>query len=184
MSHDHEQELAPSYSDSQSLRAIGQDLEARHVKAFDLERQNDEYCVRVRKQTPPPESSLPLKLSRSVFRAARLRFREPAPKKENFIASATELRYPPEDIDRLEHEGQARRRNRNGMPDPHSLSQLLRAVGGDINRRAVHLLAISWREESVSIVYRTAEGRRELDNFRLVDSIYDLWVHMYLRRCK
>ena len=184
MSHDYEKELAPNYSDSQSLRAIGQDLEARHVKAFDLERQNDEYCVRVRKQTPPPESSPPTKLSGSVFRAARLRFREPAPKKENFTASATELRYPPEDIDRLEHEGQARRRNRDGMPDPHSLSQLLRAVGGDINRRAVHLLAISWREESVSIVYRTAEGRRELDNFRLVDSIYDLWVHMYLRRCK
>ena len=184
MSHDYEKELAPNYSDSQSLRAIGQDLEARHVKAFDLECQNDAYCVRVRKQTPPPESSLPTKLSRSVFQTVRLRFREPAPKKENFTASATELRYPPEDIDRLEHEGQARRRNRDGMPDPHSLSQLLRAVGGYINRRAFHLLAISWREESVSIVYRTAEGRRELDNFRLVDSIYDLWVHMYLRRCK
>src|SRR5206468_3544411 len=128
MSHDHEQELAPNYSDSQKLRAIGQDLEARHVKAFDLERQNDKYCVRVRKQTPRPENSPPLKLNQSVFQTVRLRFREPAPKKENFTASTTELRYPPEDIDRLEHEGQARRRNRDGMPDPHSLSQLLHTI--------------------------------------------------------
>src|SRR5947208_14743049 len=142
MPHEYEKELAPNYSDSQSLRAIGQDLEARHVKAFDLERQNDEYCVRVRKQTPPPESSPPLELSRSVFRAVRLRFREPAPKKENFRAWETELRYPPEGIDRLEHEGQARRRNRDGMPHPTSSSLLLSAVAGEMNRRAVHLVAI------------------------------------------
>jgi hypothetical protein len=96
---------------------------------------------------------------------------------------ASQFRYLPKDIDRLERQGRARRHNPNGMPDAHSLSQLLRALGGYVSRREVHLLAISWRDEFVSIVYRTAEGRRELDNFRR-DSIYDLWVEMYLRRNK
>ena len=183
MSHEHEQQRSPHYSYSQSLRAIAQDLEARQVKAFDLERQNDDYFVWVRTQTTPEEPP-PLKVERAVSWTSRLRFwHHPVMQKGNFRASAPQLRYSPEDVDRLEHEGQARRRDPNGMPDARSLSQLLRAVGGYASRCAVELLAISWREEAVSIVYQTSQGRRELDNFRL-DSIYDLWVHMYLRRSK
>ena len=174
----HEYKHGHAYSDSQVLRAIGQDLEARHVKAFDIERQNDLYCVWIRKQTPPPESVPPAKPRRSVLRAVRSGFRDSAPG-----APASQLRYLPKDIDRLEREGRAMRHNPNGMPDAHSLSQLLRALGGYVNRQDVHLLAISWRDAFVSLVYRTAEGRRELDNFR-PDSIYDLWVQMYLRRNK
>jgi hypothetical protein len=167
---------------SQSLRAIAQDLEARHVKAFDIERHNDEYLVWVRIQTQPPAKNVPSIVARSV----RLRLRRrPAGQKEYSAvpeaSGANQLRYSPEDVDRLEQKAQARRHKPNGMADGHSMSQLLRAVGGYISRRGVRLLAISWREEFVSVVYETAEGRREMDNFRL-DSIYDLWVHMYVRR--
>ena len=183
MSHEHEQQRSPHYSYSQSLRAIAQDLEARQVKAFDLERQNDDYFVWVRTQTPPEESP-PLKVEPEVSWTSRLRFwHHPVMHKGNFRASATQLRYSLEDVDRLEEEGQARRHDPNGMPDARSLSQLLRAIGGHVRRSAVELLAISWREESVSVVYQTSQGRREMDAFRL-DSIYDLWVNMYLRRSK
>lgn len=92
-----------------------------------------------------------------------------------------QLRYTVEDISRLEREGQARRRDSNLIPNGHSMSQLLRAVGGYVSRKPACLVAVSWRDQSVSIVYETAQGRRELDNFRL-DSVYDLWVHMSLRR--
>jgi hypothetical protein len=178
--------MIPVLNYSQTLRAIGQDLEARHVKAFDVERQNEDYFVWVRTQMRPPEKSPPLKVGRAVFRKARSRLqRQSGAEKEDLAASAPseayQLRYSPEDVDRLEREGRARRRNPNRVPDAHSLSQLLRALGGYMTRRNLRLLAISWREESVSIVYQTDQGRRELDNFRL-DSIYDLWVHMYVRR--
>jgi hypothetical protein len=182
MSREHSQQRSLHYSESQSLRAIAQDLEARHVKAFDLERQNDDYFVWVRTQTLPEEP--PLKVERAVPWTSRLRFwHHPVTQEGNFRASATQLRYSPEDVDRLEDQGQARRRDPNGMPDARSLSQLLRAIGGHVSRSAVELLAISWREESVSVVYKTSQGRREMDAFRL-DSIYDLWVNMYLRRSK
>jgi hypothetical protein len=181
MYREHSQQRSLPYAESQSLRAIAQDLEARHVKAFDLERQNDGYFVWVRTQTPPDEP--PSKLARAVPWTNRLRFWHHPVMQEDFRAHAIQLRYSLEDVDRLEHEGQARRNDANGMPDARSLSQLLRAIGGHVSRSGVELLAISWREESVSVVYKTSQGRREMDTFRL-DSIYDLWVHMYLRRSK
>jgi hypothetical protein len=178
--------MIPASNYSQTLRAIGQDLEARHVKAFDVEHQNEDYFVWVRSEISSSEKSPPLKAGWKAFRRSRSRLPDqPAAQKENSAepegSGAYQLRYSPEDVDRLERAGQARRREPNRTPDAHSLSQLLRALGGYISRRNVRLVAISWREDSVSVVYQTTEGRRELDNFRL-DSIYDLWVHMYVRR--
>ena len=174
-----------AYSDSQSLRAIGQDLEALHVKAFDIEKQDQNYIVWVRNGAFRPERPPPRKLARRLLDTIRMKVQgEPATQEENPTAPwVNQLRYTPEDIHELEQKGQARRTEPNRTPDGHSLSQLLRALGGYVNRKAFRLLAISWREDLVSIVYETTPDRRELDDFRL-DSIYDLWVHMYLRRTK
>jgi hypothetical protein len=177
-----------SYSDSQSLRAIGQDLEALHVKTFDVEKHDDNYIVWVKNKPSPPDKPPHRKLARTLLESIRLKLQgEPTAQKEDFSAPTASwgnhLRYTPEDLDQLEQKGQARRTEPNRTPDGHSLSQLLRALGGYLSRRTFRLQAISWREEFVSIVYETAQGQRELDNFRL-DSIYDLWVHMYLRRTK
>ena len=178
----------PNYSDSQSLRVIGQDLEARLVKAFDVEKQNDNYIVWVKNEASPPEKPPYRKLARRLLEAILLKLQgEPAAQEEHSAAMAAswgnQFRYTPEDVNWLEQKGQARRRDPDGTPDGHTLSQLLRALGSYLSRRTFRLQAISWREECVSVVYETARGQRELDNFRL-DSIYDLWVHAYLRRNK
>jgi hypothetical protein len=110
------------------------------VKAFDLERQNDDYFVWVRTPTQA-EKPLPLESEKEEFTAS--------------AAGTYQLRYSPKDVDRLEREGRARRRNPNGMPDLYSMSQLLGALGAYIIRRNARLLAISWREESVNVVYQT-----------------------------
>lgn len=176
-----------SYSDSQSLRAIGQDLEALHVKSFDVEKHDDSYIVWVKDEPLPPGKPAYQKLARTLLDTIRLKLQgEPPAQKENSAPTSSwvnQLRYTSEDLDQLEQNGQARRTDPHRTPDGHSLSQLLRALGGYLSRRSFRLQAISWREEFVSIVYQTPQGERELDNFRL-DSIYDLWVHMYLRRNK
>jgi hypothetical protein len=173
------------HSYGQELRAIGQDLEARHVKAqFHIECQNDEYRV----WTKAPEAR------ESRLRSALRRIHLPYPSQSrpkgdtqledlgpSYFSGANQLRYQPEDLERLESEGQAKRRDPNGMPDPYSLSQLLRALGNYVNLKPARFLALSWTEEFVGLVYETAEGRRNVEYLRL-PSIYDLWVHMYLRR--
>ena len=88
-----------------------------------------------------------------------------------------QLRYTSEEIDRLEREGQARRRDPNGMPDGRSMSQLMRAVGAYLNHKGARLLRIFWLDQSVSLAYETAQGRQELD-VRSLSSMYKFWVRM------
>jgi hypothetical protein len=110
----------------------------------------------------------------------------PLPPQEEFSgvqpsSAEMKLRYTPEDVEQLEREGQERRSNPHEMPDGHSMAELLRAAGDYIDQRDARLLGISWRGQSISIVYETVEGRRELDVFSL-SSMYDYWQVMCLRR--
>jgi hypothetical protein len=97
------------------LRTIGQDLEALRVESFEMEREGDDYLIRSKVEVPPPEEPLPEtnkeKNLRSVLR--KMLGRSFEPKEPPPLPPAPvdiELRYTPEDIERLEHEGQHRRR--------------------------------------------------------------------------
>jgi hypothetical protein len=60
------------------------------------------------------------------------------------------------------------------------MSQLLRAAGGYVDQKGARFKALSWRDESVALVYETIQGRREFDAFKL-DSMYEFWVRMSIR---
>lgn len=171
--------LPRTTSYSQPLRAIGQNLEALNIKTFNLECKGNTYLVWAKADAFPPQDSHHRLLNKgglqAIWRKARGQSKvHPSPE-------IRQLRYSPEYIDRLEHKGRARRLDLNGMPDGHSLSQLLRTIGDHVNKRSNCLLGISRQELSISIVVETAQGRREIDVFRL-DNLYELWVRMYLRR--
>ena len=169
------------------LRAIGQDLENLHLSAFNLECTADAYLVWVRSEEQS-ESNNPL------FRISRNRLQklwrnkipprvlgQEEPYKLPSAETGRRLRYSVAELDRIEREQRARRRQQSGAADGHSLSQLLRTVGDLAGRKNERLLGISWQELSVSMVVETPEGRKEIDVFR-PDNLYDQWVRMYLRR--
>lgn len=168
------------------LRAIGQALEALPVEAFNLEIEGDDYLVR--------GWSKALVWDRLASQAGPNRdvpvvvegLPNPLPLQEEFSgvqpsSAEMELRYSPEDVERLDEEGQERRNDPDEMPNGRSMSELLRAAGDYVDQRDARLMGISWRGQSISIVYETEEGRRELDVFSL-SSMYDCWLHMCLRR--
>ena len=169
------------------LRAIGQDLENLHLRAFNLECTGSAYLVWVRSDEQS-ESGNPL------FRISRNRlqklWRNKIPprvlgQEEPYQLPSAEtgrrLRYSVAELDRIEREQRARRRQQSGTADGHSLSQLLRTIGDLAGRKNERLLGVSWQELSVSMVVETPEGRKEIDVFR-PDNLYDQWVKMYLRR--
>jgi hypothetical protein len=174
----------PSYAIP--LRAIGQGLETLQVGAFNLEIDGDDYLVRGWPKAlmwdglsskAGPNSDVPVAVED---------FSGPPPPREEFSgvqpsSAEMELRFTPGDIEQLEREGQERRSNPHETPDGHSMPELLRATGDYVEQRDARLLGISWRGQSISIVYETAEGRRELDVFSL-SSMYDYWQLMCLRR--
>ena len=68
------------------------------------------------------------------------------------------------------------------MPDPYSVSQILRGAGSYLdNRDITKLLEISLKGKWVTVSYETAEGRLEKAQQDL-EYFYDYWVKMYLRR--
>ena len=169
------------------LRAIGQDLENLHLSAFNLECTGSAYLVWVRSDEQS-ESSNPL------FRISRNRLQklwrnkipprvlgQEEPYKLPSAETGKRLRYSVTELDRIEREQRARRRQQSGTADGHSLSQLLRTIGDLAGQKNERLLGVSWQELSVSMVVETPEGRKEIDVFR-TDNLYDQWVRMYLRR--
>lgn len=168
------------------LRAIGQGLEALQVGAFNLEIEGDDYLVRGWPKALMWDGLPSQAGANSDVPAAVEDLSDPLPPREEFSgvqrsSAEMELRYTPEDVEQLEREGQERRNNPHEMPDGHSMAELLRATGDYVEQRDARLLGISWRGQSISIVYETAEGRRELDVFSL-SSMYDYWQLMCLRR--
>ena len=164
-----------------SLRAIGQALESLQISSFDMEARHDEYLV-WNKRHPDPEEEPSVETVRSREPFARwLGFAGLWRKKDSASSGETQpLRYTPDDIDRLEQEGRARRCKPDVAPDAYRLSQLLRAVGGYVHHVGGRLLGVSWREQWIGVVYEKG-GQRELEVFRPA-LIYDFWVRMYLMR--
>jgi len=173
----------------QDLRAIGQDLEAQHIKAqFYVECRDDEYLVWAK--APEAKASRWQSVLKRMHRLRQPQAEPQLPQQDDaqtkdseawYIPGSNWLRYQPEDLERLEREGEAKRQEPNGTPDPYRLPQLLRTLGNYMVRRNVRFLTLSWSEEVVGLVYETAEGQRRVESLTL-GSIYDLWVHMYLKR--
>lgn len=163
---------------SQSLRAIGQALQALNVGTFILEKEGNDYLVRVR--APAEQESARRPFPRNLVE----KIWGPLPSQPQPLPTSAPidlLRYTSQDIERLEGEGRSRRSNADGMPDSHSISQGLRVIGNYVTQKRGQLLAISWFGPSVSITYEVTGGRLQHERIGL-DSLYDLWVHMYKRR--
>jgi hypothetical protein len=167
------------------LRTIGQDLENLRLTRFNLECAGDVYLVWPRPDsidTPPRSSILANRRLRKLWQD-RIEPRSQG-RKEYIIVNPLRhvrcYRYTSREIENIEKAGRARR-GPSTMADGHSLSQLLRTIGGLVSQRNQKLLGIAWQELSVSVVFESDRGQRAIDVFRL-DHLYDLWVRMYLRR--
>lgn len=85
-----------------------------------------------------------------------------------YSAPEIELRYAPEDLKRLEHEGRKRRRHPPKKPNFFTISQLLRLAGNYLDRVEGRLVKISWQKQadriqSVTLQYEPLEEQRGED---------------------
>jgi hypothetical protein len=92
------------------------------------------------------------------------------------------LSYSRAEIEALDALERAKRKEATRMPDPYAASQILRGVGTFLdNRHATAVLGITYRDQWVTVLYKTADGRVEQEKQDL-EYFYDYWVKMYLRR--
>jgi hypothetical protein len=98
------------------------------------------------------------------------------------------LQYTPADILELDRTGQAQRGNSPPSNDFVTIMQILRAIGGYLDKNQARLIRISNNEPrgnspSYSVEYETKDGERVIDD-RDGAAIYDMCVRMYKQRRK
>jgi hypothetical protein len=152
---------------AQALRAIGQAMDVWHFEDFDVESYENSFFVRGIVRSAQPQKS---SLLQAMFRKSRDR-----------DARFIELRYTPDDVQRLEQEGQSRRRDANGMPDFYNVSQILRTVGAYVDSKRTRMRKLYKRGMKLTVEYETAEGLPNIEE-HTVSSFYNFFVHMYLHR--
>jgi hypothetical protein len=164
--------MAPeTLSYTQSLRVIGQDLDDVDIHSFELEKRDNAYIVRLnRRQTAkalPWEKGILRRITEKILGPG-----EPASEISNT------LYFTSSQILGSDTERRMRRSTPGAMPDINKLSLALRVLGDYLDRKAANDFVISWTTVSITVRYGRAEEIFTLPN------LYDLSVHMYLKRSK
>ncbi len=170
---------APGYvakNFARQLRALGQAVENCSFSAFDLKLSSRNYLVIGRAN---PIHNVKFSFSRFVRELLRGLSNPPSlTSKERQV----ELRFSPEDVERFDLRGKSHRQDSSKMPDPYSVSQILRGAGAFLDHRSVaNLVGISLSGNFVTVSYQTGEGRLEQAQQDL-EYFYNYWVKMYLHR--
>ncbi len=161
---------------ARELRALGQEIEKFRFSSFDLKLQNGIYVVTGK---AIPANNVNFSFCRFVLEL--LRRSRPAGAVTATVGES-ELRFSAAEVEKFELSGRIRRRDPGKLPDPYSVSQILRGAGSYLDRRHVaELQGIALKDRWVTVTYRTAEGQLEQAKQDL-EYFYDYWVKMYLRR--
>jgi len=163
---------------SELLRPIGEALEPLQVESFTLRIENQEILISAQKREathPPVDSTV-----HSVWELFR-RKKVEAPPTPRFSMTTLEMRYSFDEITRMNSEGASKRIAAGEKPDPHALSQILRAVGAFVDQKQGRLLGVTMADHDVAIEYESALKQKTTAQ-HTVASLYDYWVKMYLHR--
>ncbi len=171
---------------AQLLRAIGQALEVLQFGSFTMEFTGGDFLVRGSAATSTEQEEARAMRERIIKFVWEALPGERASEAEIEFAMSIwpaelDLRYTPKDMDRLEQQGKAKRRNVTGVPDVASLSQLLRTIGAYVAEKRARLVKIARYGESLAIEYDTVGGERREETVSAA-SLYEFWVQLYLQR--
>jgi hypothetical protein len=153
---------------AQSLRVIGQQLTRLGIDSFEVEKSGDEYVVQMHRGEANGKSRTHAFLN-SVSQEIR---RSP----DSTTQSPNPIHLRPAQILQADEENRSRRDQPTAIPDPYKLSTLLRVLGDYLDRKRADEFAIVYDTTSLTVKYdQKSESLR-------IDTLYDLGVHMYLRR--
>jgi hypothetical protein len=172
--------MSQALSYAQLLRPVGQTLEPMQLETFSLRIESGGVAVRAERREVKPAPPAQEVSLRVVWQALRRKKTEPVSEPQPSYG-VLELHYTADDIARADTEGQAQRKAAGGTPEAHTLSQILRAVGGYVDQKGGRLTAVTKGRDEITIEYDSALNKKMIEQFT-VASLYDYWVKMYMRR--
>ena len=155
-------------TNAQSLRVIGQQLASLGFNSFEVEKIGDDYVLQVQREEAAGKSrtnAFPNSVSQEIRRSTDSTTQNPNP-----------IHLRTAQILQADNENRSQRHQATAMPDPYKLSTLLRVLGDYLDRKGADQFAIEYDSASLTVKYgQKSESLR-------IDTLYDLGVHMYLRR--
>jgi len=161
---------------AEQLRSLGQVFEKLGLTSFDLMIEKGAYKV---VGMTPAGSVDTVALIQRLQAGAR---GDENLQKAVLAGEPMKLTYSGRDVENLSVMGRAKRGAADKAPDGHGMSQILRSVGGWLDRHAgAVLMSMRLANDWVVVRYRGADGTVEEEN-QHIDYFYDYWVKMYMRR--
>ena len=164
------------FSHARTLRTIGHALETHRVVSCDIAIENDIYTIKGRLLPARKRPSGLFGQVRGLF------VRDKHDPRADLITNRILLRYTMADIRAMEAQVRDCRSAAPEIPDPLSLSQLLRVIGGFMDKRLGEELLGLWIDDRWVTINHASCDNRLLKTTHDVEYFYDLWVKMYLRR--
>ena len=96
--------------------------------------------------------------------------------------------FTPDDVQKLEAEGRAKRKPFSGPPNMLSLPQVLRLAGNYVDRMHGRLVRVSWQDQSdkiqsITVQWEPSQAGRDVGESPLA-VIEELCIHIYKQRKK
>jgi hypothetical protein len=161
--------MAESLSYAQSLRVVGQDLDALGVDFFELAKWGDDYIVW------PGHAESMTKLSAEQGFLSKIT-QKILGHEDSAREIPNRLYFTPADIIWADTQRRLKRKISGSPSDLRDLSFVLRVLGDYLDRQKVSQFTISWSQDSIIISYDQKQERFTSQN------LYDFGIGMYLRR--
>lgn len=148
----------------ETLRAIGQKLEAKDISVFDLNHRGSVYVISPNEKDTQPQVIKWLTHLRS--------------------GSATDpLILGVADVQQLSEAGRAMRSSPGHITNFRSISNLLRTIGAYLDSSEFELLSLHKRQISVTLSYRDKAGQEQKED-RPISSFYRLFLDLCGKRIR
>ena len=149
----------------EDFRSIGQALEAKNVRSFELKRLGDWYILQ---GVPSEDRSL-----RSKLHKFKMRFRSGSDA-ESLILALSEL-------EELSRKGKARRFRPGRTPDFRKLSNALRTIGLYLESKQAKLIELQVRPLTITLSYKDSDGQQQMED-RTIRSFHSLFLELCEKR--
>jgi len=157
--------MASEISYGEDFRSIGQALEAKNVRSFELKRLGDWYILQ---GVPSGDGSL-----RSKLHKFKLRFRSGSDAESLILALS--------DVEELSQKGKARRFRPGRMPDFRKLSNALRTIGLYLESKQAKLIELQVRPLTITLSYKDNDGQQQMED-RTIRSFHSLFLDLCEKR--
>src|SRR4249919_2229583 len=157
--------MASEISYGEDFRSIGQALEAKNVRSFELKRLGDWYILQ---GVPSGDQSL-----RSKLHKFKLRFRSGSDAESLILALA--------EVEELSRKGKARRFRPGRMPDFRKLSNALRTIGLYLESKQAKLIELQVRPLTITLSYKDNDGQQQIED-RTIRSFHSLFLELCEKR--